>query len=91
LGWTREQAIADLERSGIRVWIDGVEQSLMHTDYKDAQHPTAGHVVYRQDGFIPQLPVGDHVSYYEETYDWNLLFTATVRLHILPRTDPSCS
>ena len=31
LGWSREEATADLERTADRVWIDGVEQSLVRT------------------------------------------------------------
>ncbi|RPJ82878.1 MAG: hypothetical protein EHM13_08330 [Acidobacteria bacterium] len=63
LGWSRERGIADLERSGDRVWVDGVEQSLMRMAYKDGQHPVFGRA------FITQLPVGDHVSYWEGTLD----------------------
>jgi hypothetical protein len=34
LGWSRAQAIADLELFGDRVWLDGIEQQLMRTAYK---------------------------------------------------------
>lgn len=91
LGWSREEGIAELERTGIRVWIDGIEQQLMQTAYKDGQHPVFGRVVYQQHGLITQLPVGDHVSYYEETFDGTRVESATVQLRILPLTDPACS
>jgi hypothetical protein len=91
LGWSREEGIADLERSRALVFIDGVEQQLMSTGYKDGQHPAFGKVVYVQYAFITQLPVGDYVSHYEEYLDGGLVFTATVQLHILPRTDALCS
>ena len=91
LGWTREERIAYLERFGDRVWLDGIEQQLIRTAYKDGQSPTFGQVVYQHAAVITQLPVGDHVSYWESTFDGSLDGSATVQLHILPRTDPLCS
>ncbi len=91
LGWSREEGIADLERTADRVWVDGVEQPLMRTAYKDGQHPVFGHSVYQHRAFITQLAVGDHVSYWEETLDGSVDATATVYLRILPRTDAFCS
>ena len=91
LGWSREEGIAFLTRAGTRVWIDGIEQPLIRTGYKDGQHPIVGHSVYQNVGFITQLPVGDHVSYYEGTFDGVTDESATVQLHILPRTDALCS
>jgi hypothetical protein len=91
LGLSREEGIAELERLGDRVWIDGVEQQLMRTEYKDGQHPVFGHVVYQHRAFITTLPVGDHVSYWEGTFDGAPDGSATVLLRILPSTDPSCS
>jgi hypothetical protein len=90
-GWSRNEAIADIELAGDRVWIDGIEQPLMRTAYKDGQHPTQGHVVYQHRAFITQLAVGDHVSYWEGTFDGLPDGSATVQLHILPRTDAACA
>jgi hypothetical protein len=91
LGVSREEAIADLERYGERVWIDGVEQQVVHTAYKDGQHPAFGQVVYQHRAFIARLSVGDHVSHWQETLDGSPDASATVQLHILPRTDALCS
>jgi hypothetical protein len=91
LGLTRDEAIAFYERYEDRVWIDGIEQPLERTAWKDADHPVVGPVVFQQRGFITKLPVGDHISHYESTFDGNLDGTATVMLHILPRTDAACS
>ncbi len=91
LGWTRKEGIAFLERIGDRVWIDGVERQLMHTAYKNGQHPILGLMVVQQRAFITKFPVGDHVSYWESSFDGVVDFTATVQLHILPRTDALCS
>lgn len=90
-GISREAAIADLELDVFRVWLDGVEQPLMATDYKGAVHPIFGLVVYRHHAFITQLPPGDYESYFEKTYAGNLEFVATVNLNILPRTDAACN
>jgi hypothetical protein len=92
LGWSRAEAIADLERIGTRAWVDGIEQQLMRTAYKDGENLFSGAmVVYQHRAFITQLPVGDHVSYYEESFDGIVVFTSTIQLHILPRTDAACS
>lgn len=90
-GLSRGEAIAMLERFGDRVWIDGVEQQLVETAYKDGWHPVFGHVVYQHRGFIARLPAGDHVSYWEGTTDGVVDGSATVLLHVLPRVDPRCS
>jgi hypothetical protein len=90
-GWSREEGIAFLERVGDRVWLDGIEQQLMRTAYKDGRRPDGSHVVYQHHAFITQLPVGDHVSYWEGTFDGVVDESATVELHILPRTDALCS
>ena len=89
-GLSREAAIALLELDGDRVWLDDVEQPLLRTAYKDGLHPFFGHGVYQHRAFITQLTPGDHVSYYERTISGDLVFTATVNLHILPRTDDDC-
>ena len=91
LGWSRAEGIAYIERVGTRVWIDGIEQPLIRTGYMDGQQPVDGHSVYQHVGFITQLPIGDHVSYFEDSLDGIVDFTATVQLHILPRTDALCS
>jgi hypothetical protein len=89
-GMTREEAIALLERFGERVWLDGVEQPLMHTAFKDGMHPRFGHLVYQHHAFIAQLPPGSYVSYFEATTDGVVELTATVTLHVLPSSDAAC-
>ena len=85
-GISREAAIADLELQTDRVWLDGVEQVLQETGYKDAQHPNYGQIVYQQHGFIKQLAPGDHVSVWVGSYPGAKDEKATVKLHILPRS-----
>jgi hypothetical protein len=93
VGVTRTDAIADLEKYESRLWLSeispggvigpAVEQTLMETGYRDAMHPVFGQVVYRQDGVILQLPPGDYLSTFEETYDGEFVVHAEVILHIL--------
>jgi hypothetical protein len=90
-GLTREEGIDELERYGQRVWLDGVEKSLIHTAVKDGIHPRFGHVVYQHYAVITQLAPGHHVSYFEGSTDGVVDFSATVDLDVLPRTDASCS
>ena len=92
LGWSREEAIAWLELTEAHVWLDGVEVPLMRTVYKNGLHPRTGQmVVFQHRAFMTQLPVGQHTSYYEDFHPDFGLFTATVNLLVLPRTDPACS
>lgn len=88
-GFSRQYAISDLELVGERVWIDGVEQTLQRTAYKDANHAVFGIIVYQSVYFTIQLPAGDHVSTWVETYPGYPDSTATITLHILPRA--SCA
>lgn len=89
-GLTRKEAIELLELYGERVWLDGVEQPLMHTALKDGMHPRLGHVLYQHHAFIAQLPPGTYVSYFEATTNGVVDFTATVHLDVLPSSDASC-
>ena len=91
LGVTRAEAIADIEANEDHVWIDGSEQQLMFTAYKDGQHPVFGQVVFQHRAFITQLPVGEHTSYYENFHPDYGLTAATVTLQVLPRSDPACN
>jgi hypothetical protein len=93
-GVTRPEAIADLEKHEARLWLSeigpggaigpAVEQTLMETGYKDAMHPVFGQVVYRQDAIILQLPPGDYLSTFEDSYDGGEVSHSEVILHILP-------
>jgi hypothetical protein len=94
LGITRKEAIADMQLIGDRVWLaprlaDGtlgafVEQTLTYTAYKGITDPVNGQLVYQHRGFITQLPAGEYVSYWVNTYPGFPDFTATVNLVILP-------
>jgi hypothetical protein len=94
-GITRHEAIAILERVGHRLWlarIDSkgerigplVEQSLKLSGFRDVSEAGGGTVVYQQVGLILQLPPGDYVSVYEESFDGQPFFDADVILHIVP-------
>lgn len=90
-GLTREEAIDLLKTLGPRVWLDGVEEPLASTVFKDGVHPLSGdHVVYQHHAFVKRLTVGHHVSYLEVTLDGVVDFTATVQLVVLPWTDSAC-
>ena len=93
-GITRNEAIAILNRVGHRLWlaqIDSrgrrigplVEQPLELTGFRDVSD-SGGAVVYQQVGLILQLPPGNYVSVYEETFDGRRDFRAEVILHIVP-------
>jgi hypothetical protein len=84
LGIARDAAIADIELFTDRVWLNGVEQLLRRTAYKDANLAGLGTSVYQHRAFITQLPAGDYVSVLEETHPGLPDFTATVEIHILP-------
>jgi len=47
-GWSREEGIAYLESVGSRVWLDGIEQPLERTAYKDGKHPSGAQGVYHR-------------------------------------------
>ena len=94
-GITRDEAIAILERVGHRLWlakIDSrgkrigplIEQPLQLSGFRDGSEAGGGAVVYQQVGLILQLPPGDYVSVYEETFDGQRFFDADVILHIVP-------
>jgi hypothetical protein len=90
-GISRQQSIAGIEAIHDRLWIDGVEQPLMDTAYKDGQSSMYGDVVYQQRGFIGELPVGTHTSYWESVDPVYGLSTATVTVIVLPQSDSACS
>jgi hypothetical protein len=83
-GISRTDAIAELQRYTSRVWLDGVEQVLHLTAYKDFTSPSIGTTVYQHRAFMIQLPPGDHVSLWVESYLGVPVETVTVDLHILP-------
>ena len=85
-GISRQDAIALIELTEDRVWIDGVEWPLRKTAYKDGLTSAGEHVVYQHRAFITQLPVGDHTSYWED----NVGDTATVTVRVLPDTAAAC-
>ena len=91
LGISREEAIADIELNEDRVWIDGVEMPLMHTAFKNGVRPSTGDMeVYQHVAFISQLPVGEHVSYWENFHPDYGLSTTTIHLVVRSGTDPAC-
>jgi hypothetical protein len=92
LGITRQEAIADLELHLNQIWLaevlpDGsvgepVEQTIECTGFKGLITQTFGQVVYRQCGFITQLPAGEYLSYWLSTHTGLPDETATVTLII---------
>jgi hypothetical protein len=85
VGVSRADAITELDLATDRVWIDGVEQALERTTYKDITLSIFGRSVYQHRGVIIRLPPGDHVSVWHGTYPGYPDETVTVDLHILPR------
>ena len=95
LGWTREDAIADMETIELQVSVAKVlpdgsigelsEQPLRSTgymDYTDSQYE----LVYIHHAFIIQLEVGDYICVVEESSapaEWGDS-SGTVHLHIVP-------
>lgn len=88
-GISRKEAIGYIEAASDRVWIDGVEQTLYRSAYKDYNRPVVGVTVYQNRSFTIALAAGDHVSTYVSTYPGYPDFTATITLHILPQA--SCA
>ena len=91
LGWTRAEAIADLKLATDRVEIASVvggevgtfeDVPLIVTHYRDAFGPP-GHVVYNHRAFITQLPAGEYLVRYTQTYPGFPDFVSTVRLVIV--------
>ena len=85
LGIARDAAIADMELLTSRVWLDGVEQDLRRTTYKNANFAGLGLSVYQHRAFITQLAAGDYVSVWVETYPGLPDNTAMVNIHVQPR------
>ncbi len=84
-GISRAEAIAEMELASDRVWLDGVEQVLERTAYKNLKSVNLGLLVYQVRGFVTQLPPGDHVSVWVGSFPGTPDETATVHLDILPR------
>jgi hypothetical protein len=84
-GISRAEAIGILETAVDRVWLDGVEQTLRVTAYKDLNSVNLGVIVYQVRAFVTQLQPRDYVSLWVATYPDGSSDTATVYLHILPR------
>ena len=84
-GVSRAFAIADIALVVDRVWLNGVEQVLKQTAFKNVNHPIFGQSVYQSRAFVAQLPVGDYVSVWVSSYPGYPDSTATVTLHIVPR------
>lgn len=89
-GWTRAEAIADLDLYSSRLEmarvVGGVvgtfeDVPLILTPYRDALAPP-GHVVYNQRAIITQLPAGEYLVRYTESYPGFPDFTATMRVVI---------
>ena len=90
-GLLRKDVIASIEQIQDFVWIDGVQQPLMQTAFKDGVDLSGDIAVYQQRGFIAQLPVGVHTSLWKEIDPVYGVSTATVTLDVLPGSDPACS
>jgi len=84
-GISRADAIADIELTTDRVWLDGEEQVLQQTAFKDVNSAVSGLNVYQHRAFITQFPPGDHVSVWVSTYPGLPDETATVTIRVLPR------
>src|SRR4051794_37932337 len=84
-GISRQEGINNIALETDRVWIDGVEQTLHLSAYKDYNRPVVGITVYLNKSLTLQLPAGDHVSTWVGTYPGYPDSTATVTLHVLPR------
>ena len=83
-GISRTEAIAALEGFDDRVFIDGQEQQVLRTAYKNVVLDSVGPTVYQHRAVFLQLPPGDYVSYWENTHPEFGFASATVILHILP-------
>jgi len=83
-GISRADAIAEMESAVDRVWLDGVEQTLRVTAYRDLYSVNLGLTVYQVRAFVTQLAPGAHVSEWVATYDDGSVDTATVHLDIVP-------
>jgi hypothetical protein len=84
-GISRAAAIADIEATTDRAWLDGQEQVLKRTAYKDVNSAELGLAVFQHRAFITQLPPGDHVSLWTSTFPGFPDETATVTVRVLPR------
>jgi hypothetical protein len=89
-GWTRAEAIADLKLVTDRMEIASVvggeigafeDVPLIVTRFRDAFGPP-GHVVYTHHAFITQLPAGEYLVRYTQSYPGFPDFTSTVRVVI---------
>ena len=83
-GISRAFAIADTELFKDRVWLNGQEQVLERTPYKNVETPL-GTALWQHRAFITQLPPGEFASVWVSSYPGVPDDTATVTLHILPR------
>lgn len=91
-GWSREEAIADLQLVTDRVEIAVVNRGkrepfepvpLILTSYRDAQL-FGTHIVFNHRAFIAQLPAGDYLVRWTESYPGFPDSKATVRLLVTP-------
>ena len=81
---SRAEAIAEIEAIEDRVWIDGVEQQLERTTFKDMVHPLFGRVVFQHRAFTIKLPPGTYTSLWESVDPVFGTSSATVTLVITP-------
>jgi hypothetical protein len=84
-GISRAFAIADIQLIEDRVWLNGVEQVLQGTAFKNFVSAAFGVAVFQHRAFITQLPPGDHTSAWVSTYPGFPDETATRHIHVLPR------
>ena len=88
-GFTRAEAIDDLEAVEDRVWFgpsggELVEQELERTAYKQMHRPDWGLTLYQQRAFVTQLAPGEYDSYWEENYYGAPWASAMVHIVVLP-------
>jgi hypothetical protein len=83
-GMSRAEGIALIESVEDRLQIDGVEQTLQRTAYKDVIHPVFGRVVYQHRAAMLRLSPGVHTSEWQNVDPIFGTSTATVTLVITP-------
>ena len=92
-GFTRAEAIEELEAIDDRVWFGPtgetpVEQVLERTAYKHYHRPDWGLTLYQQRAFVAQLAPGEYDSYWESTYYGVPELSALVHIIVLPKSSP---
>jgi len=94
-GWSRAEAIEDLrlatDHVEMAVVTDGIagpfeDVPLIETSYRDVRS-AVGHIVFNHRAFIRQLPAGEYLVRWTQSYPGAPDFEATVRLLVTPTSD----